>query len=476
MNYICKKHNIGSGTYKDAYSAQICHARIASPHDFVCDMHPAELCIVEFKDAILFINFTTSKSSVIKEFYKFKMKMLTDAEFKHTINEILNDELFNNEKPFIPPQEYSDFFKNECPFVNKMEYLNEFFDKGNKQFELINELKQMHRLGSIGVGNNSGGGGGAAPITHLSSFAPKLYQIRLDIVIIEKINNGSGTILMEKIITYGTPFTPDKIDEEFAKIPNNSFVKVSYLIERCGESIKTYVKDNPYTTNDVGQKVSDFIDSYVDATDELNCDFKPENLCPKYKKSNVNDQIKSIESIQMLDVDTQFLISENSTIFSRHAKVFMKFLFFSYFEKYTIAKFNNWHVSQSEVSDMINFFLKKDFMIYEYNPINMLHHYLIKIKSDKEFPHYDSLLKKDKYKNIISLLEEQIKKIPQNASAKRFRSFPIFETNLTQENANSHVLQSNPTLYPTPDYGEETKDERKGGKRRRKTQKKRRSN
>jgi hypothetical protein len=467
MNYICKKQNIGSGTYKYAYSAQICDPRIASPHDFVCDMHPDELCIVQFKDAIRFINFTTSRSSVIKQFYKFKMKMLTDAEFKYTINKMLNDET----EPFIPPQEYSDFFKNECPFVNKMEYLNEFFDKGNKQFELINELKQMHRLGSIGVGNNSGGGGGAAPITQLSSFAPKLYQIRLDIY----------DSVSRKTITYGMPFTPDKMDEEIAKIPDNTDVKVSYLIERCGESIKTYVKDNPYTTNDVGQKVSDFIDSYVDATDELNCDFKPENLCPKYTKSNVNDQIKSIESIQMLDVDTQFLISENSTIFSKHAKVFMKFLFFSYFEKYTSAKFGNWHVSKSEVSDMIIFFLKKDFMIYEYNPINMLHHYLIKKNSDNEFPHYDSLLKKDKYKNIISLLEEQIEKIPQNASAKRFRSFPIFETNLIPENANSPVLQSNPTLYPTPshltpDYGEETKDERKGGKRRRKTQKKRRSN
>jgi hypothetical protein len=468
MNYICKKHNIGSGTYKYAYSTQICDARIASSHDFMCDVNPDELCIVQFKDAIRFINFTTSKSSVIKQFYKFKMKMLTDAEFKYTINEILNDET----EPFIPPPEYSDFFNNECPFVNKMEYLNEFFDKGNKQFELINELKQMHRLGSIGVSDSSGrgggggGGGGGAPITHLSSFAPKLYQIRLDIY----------DTVSRKTITYGTPFTPDKMDEEIAKIPDNTDVRVLYLIERCGESIKTYIKDNPFQTTVVGQKVSDFIDSYVDATDELNCDFKPENLCPKYTKSNINNQIETIESIQMLDVDTQFLISENSTIFSKHAKVFMKFLFFSYFEKYTSAKFNDWHVSKSEVSDMINFFLQRDFMIYEYNPINMLYHYLIKKNSDDEFPHYDKFLKKNKDKNIISLFEEQIKKIPQTSSQTVLRSFPMFETNTTLSGS-----KRNSSLYPTPppltpDYGDETKDETKGGKRRRKTQKKRRSN
>ncbi len=514
MKHICEDAHIGSGTYKIAYSTKICDD--AKSHYFTSDVDPKELCIVKFKDAILLMNFT-APSPPVEQFYNFKMKLQTDTNFKYTMREMLFNKtlhLGKRDTPFIPPLEYSDFFKDKCPLMKIYGDLSDFFYNANEQFEMINELKQMHKLSSIGfIGNNSGGGGGgggAAPTTHSSSFAPKLYQIRLDIVIIEQINNGSENILKEKIITHGTPFTPDKMDEEFAKIPNNSFVKVSYLIERCGESIKTYVNKFPYTINAVGKKVSDFIDSYVDATNELNCDFKPENLCPKYEKSNIKTVLNEIESIQMLDVDTQFLISGEgkSPDFSKHAKVFMKFLFFSYFPKYTTIQFNDWHISKLEASDMIMYFLKREFMIYEYNPINMLYYYLIKKNANEEYHYYDSLIKNNV--DVISLFRHPIRTIPQNdaslhikksltmpsktlsTNTKRFKlsnnsiqsedlnlqqikPFPTIETNATSEKINTPVLETIPIMPPAPpnyyspvySYSEEKKsdNEFKGGRR-----------
>ena len=138
MKPICKKHNIGSGSFKYAFSTQICDGSIAAQNNFTSDVNPDELCIVQFKDAIKIIEFNEKSPTVVKQFYKFKMKMLNDAHFKYMIIEMLNDH--HNKKgsgsaQFIPPLQYSEFFKNECPFVDKYGYLNNFVSKGNKQFE-----------------------------------------------------------------------------------------------------------------------------------------------------------------------------------------------------------------------------------------------------------------------------------------------------------------------------------------------------
>lgn len=128
-------------------------------------------------------------------------------------------------------------------------------------------------------------------------------------------------------------------------------------------------------------------------------------MCPKYNSS------KEIVSIQLLDIDTKFLISDKGLPnFLTHAKVFMKFLCFSLLQKQQSDKMNEWHVSREEVAEMIQFFYRMDFMIYEYNPINMLQHYLI---PETKFFYYDGL--KERFATdaeIIAAFQRKIDLIP----------------------------------------------------------------
>jgi hypothetical protein len=375
--YICKDQKLGEGSYKQAFTVNICDAGTENAKsDFSSNIDPSQLCIVEFKESIQWINVSLKRKD-IQQFVKFKTKIRTDPDFKYTIYKSLSthddtrQNITGRPDPFVPPKEYERFFEINCKNINNYQILNSWFNSSDTQFDLIDELKLMYKLGSFLEGTKTaelGGGGSGGGSSN--GLAPKLHQIRID------IKNGTVTQL-------GTPFSPDEIDAKFAEIPLNSFVKISYLVERCGESIMQYIRKNPGKKDEIREKLSNFIDVCVDETKQCWLDFKPANLCPKYNSS------KEIVSIQLLDIDTKFLISDKGLPnFSTHAKVFMKFLCFSLLQKQQRDKMNEWYVSREEVAEMIQFFYRMDFMIYEHNPINMLQHYLI---PETKFLYYDSL-------------------------------------------------------------------------------------
>jgi hypothetical protein len=102
-----------------------------------------------------------------------------------------------------------------------------------------------------------------------------------------------------------------------------------------------------------------------------------------------------------LDVDPKYAIEKKGNPdFSRHAKVFMKFLMFAHLRKRG-AYFFRWGVSDVEVREMIAFFYDIEYMIYEFNPINMMYHYLIKT-SDEEEIHFDNL--KTKFPTVEEMI------------------------------------------------------------------------
>ena len=123
-------------------------------------------------------------------------------------------------------------------------------------------------------------------------------------------------------------------------------------------------------------------------------DLKPENMCVKYDKLT-----GEIVSIGLLDVDPDFSITSDVEGFSKHAKVFMNFLFFSVCLKYEGIKFPNWYLTKDDVRQMTEFFfhntsigLKKAF-----KPIDVLCHYLL--KSNKKCSESISSITFEKFPN-----------------------------------------------------------------------------
>lgn len=395
--YICKDKKLGEGSYKQAFTVNICDAGTENAtSDFRSNIDPSQLCIVEFKDSIRWINVSLKRKD-IQQFVKFKTKIRTDPDFKYDIHKLLTTHDYTTQnitgRPdlFNPPKKYESFFETHCKNIDNYQIANVYFNSSDTQFDLIDELKLMHKFSNSSMDSAELGGGGGGDSSN-SSLAPKLHQIRID------IENGTVTQL-------GTPFSPDEIDAKFAEIPLNVFVKISYLVERCGASITHHIRTNSSKKDAIREKLSNFIDVCVDETKQCWLDFKPENLCPKYNSSN------EIVSIQLLDIDTKFLISDKGLPnFSTHAKVFMKFLCFSLLQKQQRDKMNEWHVSREEVVDMIQFFYRMDFMIYEYNPINMLQHYLI---PETKFSYYDDL--KERFATdaaIVAAFQTHIDLIP----------------------------------------------------------------
>ena len=246
------------------------------------------------------------------------------------------------------PKFKRDFNNNLIPIdykfnANEIELYKNMYNNRKPQFECIAELKKMMELGE--------------------SFAPKLHQIRIDIVDEE----------------YGTPFSPDEMDSKFEEIGNNT-VLVSYLVERCDESVIKFVSKNGEQKPEVAAKMIEFIDSYVERQNELNCDIKSENFCPRIIDGRV-------VSIRLLDVDPKFCIKGYTPEFKRNAKVFMKYAFITHSVKWgqkidkqrKIINFGNLGITQDDVNDMIRFFYKPEYMVYEFNPINMLYHYFVNL-------------------------------------------------------------------------------------------------
>ena len=234
-------------------------------------------------------------------------------------------------------------------------------------------------------------------------FAPKLHQIRIDIV------SDDGTIQQ-----YGIPFLPEKMNANF-KIINSDYVKITYVIEKCDESIIKFLLKNTDKIEDVGQKVVELIDAYVKSENELISDIKPENFCPK-----INDD-GTFENVRFLDVDTRYIIKGIGQEFNYNAGVFMKYAFLVYSKRWgeiidgkkIRCDFENLGITQDDFDNMIRFFYQEEYMKNnEFNPVNMLYHYFInlhpykvynsKYKEGYSFLNYAALMK---YFNINEILK-----------------------------------------------------------------------
>ena len=378
---ICKGRYLSEGGEKEAYNAKMCDVTTAT--DFTSDLDPAQLCIVEFP-RFEWTNPETATEHAVgkKQLMNFKRKLTYDPQFKYDMVKLIAEEMkkkrwkkngveFEN-YTIEPPEKYSAFF-DANPKIKELFFLKNWEDVNNCQIDFVNELKIMHELVDL---------------------VPRLYQIR--------INNDA-------------PFSPDEIDAKFAQIADQKNIKISYLVEKCDINIEEFLRKNIRQIGDVGQKINECVETIK----ELFCDFKYMNLCPKYNAAN------EIVSMRIIDVDPKYIITGNAPVFIQNARVFMKFLLFSHFTKSTGFKFPNWFVTQEEVDTMIRVFYSSEYMKYEFNPINMLYHYLIKIPLDSDsdsdsdsspeydFPSYDKL--KTKYttvESIVALFKPWIRSIP----------------------------------------------------------------
>jgi hypothetical protein len=248
----------------------------------------------------------------------------------------------------LPNESYIDKF---ClvQFKNFIYWEQEFEFADKEQIDNIAELRKLFDLGN-------------------KLFAPKLHQIRIDKV----LRDG-------KIKEYGTPFLPENMDAEFNKQQSSQLVKITYVIEKCDESIIKFLLKNPDKKDEVGQKVAELIEAYVNSESQLMCDIKSENFCPTI----ING---TFEKVRFLDLDTQFIIDGIGQEFIDNAIVFMKYAFLVHSqrwgeiieEKRIRFNFGNLGITQEDVDDMILFFYNEEYMKNQkYNPINMLYHYFI---------------------------------------------------------------------------------------------------
>jgi hypothetical protein len=315
---------LGRGSSKQAFTIQ--EDTAGEPDNFTIEegSDVTKFCIVKYTNSIWWL----PKSSYSKNFIKF-LKDMTDPQFKRNFNNnlIRKDYEFNDKE---------------------IESCKNMYNNRKPQFECIAELKKMMELGEL--------------------FAPKLRQIRIDII------NARGAVE-----EYGIPFSPNEMDSKFEEIGNNN-VFVSYLVERCDESVIKFVSKNGEKKPEVAAKMIEFIDSYIERQNELNCDIKSDNFCPRIVDGRVI-------SIRLLDVDPKYCIKGYTPEFKQNAKVFMKYAFITHSvkwgqkidEKRKIINFGNLGITQHEVDAAIRFFYKPEYMVYEFNPINMLYHYFVSL-------------------------------------------------------------------------------------------------
>lgn len=371
IKHICKydDYPFEVGKQKKAYAVKECV-------NFTSDKDPSKMVIVNFKDEIKWISTKDSlrqqRTRHREQILKFKTKMINEPLFKYGIQKLIDNYIAENPDWDKKKKEAEEAEKEaerkkvaiqDFPEIINIETLINWFENYNEQFDIINELKKMNELGKLGL-------------------APIIYQIR--------INNGA-------------PFSPDEIDAKIALLHDGEPVQFSYMVEKCGgdhryiNNILTFVDRYPLKDDDVARKICEFCDKFVDTTESVNCDFKYQNLCPMIVeiKDKRDRESHEIVSIRMLDVDPNYAIEKKGDPdFSRHAKVFMKFLMFAHLIKRG-ARFSKWGVSEVEVREMIAFFYGMDYMIYEFNPINMMYFYLIEKNPGKEKIGFDNL--KTKY-------------------------------------------------------------------------------
>ena len=315
---VKKFENLGHGASKQAFTLQ--ESLEGAPYNYTIPdgSDITKFCIVKYTNTIDWKN----ESEFPKSFQDFKRRIASDPRYNYDI-----------------------FYADEIPYGEDATVLksNKKLYRNHKiQFECIDELKKMRDLGEL--------------------FAPKLHQIRID--------TQSNT---------GIPFPPEELDSKFEEIPSG-IVTVSYLVERCDDSVIKFVVKNPDKIGEVPAKMIEFIDSYVERQNELNCDIKSENFCPRIIDGRV-------VSIRLLDVDPKFCIKGDTPDFKQNAKVFMKYAFITHSvkwgqkidEKRKKINFGDLGITQDDVNDMIRFFYKPEYMVYEFNPINMLYHYFVNL-------------------------------------------------------------------------------------------------
>lgn len=394
---ICKgKDYFARGNIKKAYNVKMCDA--GTEPEFTSDIEITQLCIVFMKE----IKWMIPPAEYGPQFIPFKTKVITDPEFRYNIHKLIDRHKTDNpdwetKEPKIPITD-PDHYLEEFSEIKNLNRLIDWFEQNNQQFDYINELKKLNELGKLGL-------------------APILYQIR--------INNDP-------------PFLPDEIDEKITVIPDKKDVEISYLMEKCGMNIAEFIQQNSsdYKNEKLAESaiehICKFSDAYVKITKSVNCDLKYENLCPIIVDGE-------IISIRLLDVDPIYSVEEKGNPdFERHAKVFMKFFIFAYLFKKTKNKLLlYWFFKKKkcvfdnvEVHEMIVFFYGMDYMIYEFNPINMMYNYLIKthplvIKKEKdegpkykyEILHFDNLKPYFTDEEIIAVFQDSIRLVPPPVAA-----------------------------------------------------------
>ena len=337
--------NLGHGASKQAFAVE--EDSSDEEHNFTIEdgSDLGKFCIVKYTKPIKW----RSDSTFMPKFIEFRTQMMSDPKLKR------------------------DVYNNLIPQTNQFVLHNNLYNIYKNQFECIAELKKMMELGEL--------------------FAPKLHKIRIDIV----------DATLGAVEEYGIPFLPDEMDSKFEETGNNKVVNISYLVERCDESVIQFVSENRERKNEVARKMIEFVDSYVETHNELNCDIKSENFCPRIIDGRIG-------SIRLLDVDPKFCIKGGDTPdFKRNAKVFMKYAFITHSVKWgqkignqrATIYFGNMGITQNDVDAAIRFFYRPEYMIYEFNPINMLYHYFVTLHPGNyvSLPAPDGWVKKTSKKN-----------------------------------------------------------------------------
>lgn len=325
MIHVIKSDSLGQGASKNAYTIAVDPTNSPTSFTLPAGSDINKYCLVEYRRIVNWRK--DGGSSVDENFKEFRKKIATDPEFRYNVD---TDNYFFEIMMYpLKVQEYK--------------YNKNLYQHHKQQFECIEELKKMYDLSKE---NEKG-----------ISFAPKIHQIH-----IHKLVDTQ-----EKITEL--PFSPENMDEEFDKIPSGP-VKVSYLVERCGEDIFEYIHKNPDKKNETGLRVIEFIDMYVESKNELNTDIKPANFCPTIADDGT--------AMRLLDVDPLFCIGGTGEEFKENAKVFMKYLFIVNAVKYRRKiNFGNLGITQSQIDTMIQFFFNPKYFIYRRNPMNMLYHYFV---------------------------------------------------------------------------------------------------
>jgi hypothetical protein len=317
----------------------------------------SQFCIVSFNDTMNWIQKNTDS------FFESNRETLdTNPEFKYYMN---CDHEDNSNKSH--EQTHTNMVWKYSKHVTKLNglsnttdetnvyknYENSFSYKYRKyayQFDCIADLKELIELGKM-------------------NFASRLHQIRFDIVTDNRV-----PFTTNYKISRGTPFSPDQLDSTVAYFnPEGRKVKVSYLIEKYGQDMKSHIQqfnNEDRKIRQIGERYNAFVDAFVE-TGRIYVTLDFENLCVKY----INNAYKSIG---FLDIDCRYLIKDTSADFKKHGKVYMKFLFFAMCG----IMFPTWYVTKPEVVDMIQFFYQFKFMIYENNPITSL---IVHLQKNKKY-------------------------------------------------------------------------------------------